>query len=91
MTEQQHSEHPGDASRYEVVVNGERFDVPDATVSFEQVVTFAYPDKESDPGYTFVVTYRKAAAPREGSLAEGGRVEIKHRGTVFNVTFTRLS
>jgi hypothetical protein len=35
------------------------------------------------------MTYRHAASkPHAGELAEGGAVEVKHHGTIFNVTKT---
>lgn len=84
-------EKPGNPSRYEIVVNGQVQEVPSATVTFEQVVALAFPEHAGNTDLTFVITYRKADSPKEGSLAEGGAVQVKHRGTIFNVTFTRRS
>lgn len=90
-THPEHPEHPDNPSRYEVIVNGQTAEVPAAMVTFNDIVAIAFPDKVGNPDLTFVIIYRKAEEPREGSLAEGGSVEVKHRGTVFNVTFTRRS
>ena len=76
---------------YEIVVNGQAKAVPDATVTYIEIAGLAFPDKVGDPNLTFVITYRKAELPHEGSLAESGTVEVKHKGTIFNVTFTRRS
>jgi hypothetical protein len=76
---------------YEIVVNGQSKVVASATVTYIEIAGLAFPDKVGDPNLTFVITYRKAQHPHEGSLAEGGEVEVKHKGTIFNVTFTRRS
>lgn len=76
---------------YGIVVNGQAKVVPSATVTYIEIAGLAFPDKVGDPNLTFVITYRKAEQPHEGSLAEGGTVEVKHKGTIFNVTFTRRS
>jgi hypothetical protein len=87
------AEASGEASghEYEIVVNGQSKVVASATVTYIEIVGLAFPDKVGDPNLTFVITYRKAQHPHEGSLAEGGTVEVKHKGTIFNVTFTRRS
>jgi hypothetical protein len=79
------------AKSYVVIVNGQEKLVPSTTVTFAEIVVLAFPDKAGDANLTYVVTYRKAEKPKEGTLAEGGTIEIKHRGTIFNVTFTRKS
>lgn len=76
---------------YEIVVNGQLGTLRSATATYPEIVALAFPDKAGDPNLTFVITYRKAHQPHEGSLAEGGTVEVKHKGTIFNVTFTRRS
>lgn len=89
MTEDQPNEKH--EKLYEIVVNGQARSVDDQTVTFEDVVKIAFPEKAHNPEFTFVVTYRKAHKPKEGSLAERGSVEVKKSGTIFNVTHTRLS
>lgn len=75
---------------YEIVVNGERQEVPDQHVTFEEVVKLAFP---TPPGADtiFTVTYRGAKKPKEGSLKAGGKVEIHKQGAIFNVTPTTKS
>ncbi|KTR95830.1 hypothetical protein NS220_04545 [Microbacterium testaceum] len=85
------SKKPDNPSTYEIVVNGQLKEVPAATVTYASVGAIAFPEHAGNGDITFVITYRKAHEPKEGSLTEGGTVEVKHRGTVFNVTFTRRS
>jgi hypothetical protein len=73
---------------YEIAVNGRPHLVSEASVTFEQVVAIAFPGVP-EPDTIFSMTYRHAAsAPHAGELAAGGRVEVKHKGTSFNVTRT---
>jgi hypothetical protein len=73
---------------YEIVINGDPFNVTAPHVTFEQVVALAYPGPHQ-PNTVFSMTYRRAAsAPHAGELAAGGSVEVKHNGTTFNVTPT---
>jgi len=84
---------PGDHSHdkeYTIVINGTEHTLPEATITYEQLVTLAYPSPPS-PDTRFTVTFRKAAVPHEGSLSEGMSVEVKHRGTIFNVKATGKS
>ena len=76
---------------FELVVNGQQHEVLSKYVTFEEIVAIAFPDKAKDPNVTFVVLFRKAHEPKEGTLAPGGSVEIKKEGTIFNVTFTNKS
>lgn len=74
-----------------IVVNGTEYPVESTTVSYEQLVSLAYPTPPG-PDIYFNVTYRKAKEPNhEGSLAPGHSVEVKKKGTIFNVTPTNKS
>jgi hypothetical protein len=75
---------------YEIIVNGQQEIVTDKTVTYEQVVAFAYPTRPSADA-VFTVTYRGAQAPKEGSLKPGATVEVKKEGAIFNVTPTTKS
>ena len=75
---------------YTIVVNAEEKTVEDATVSFDEVTTLAYPTPPY-PQTLYNVTYRNAHKPKEGTLAEGQSVEVKKNGTVFNVKATDKS
>lgn len=75
----------------ELTVNGQRKEISSTEVSFDEAVTLAFPDKVDDPNLTFVVLFRKAADPKEGTLPEGGKITVKPKGTIVNVTFTNKS
>ncbi|WP_018240833.1 multiubiquitin domain-containing protein [Ensifer sp. BR816] len=73
---------------FEIVVNSRLRTVDERTVTFEQVVQLAFPGQH-EPNVVFSMTYRHAAsAPHAGELGAGGSVDVKKKGTVFNVTRT---
>lgn len=74
-----------------VIVNGQEKTVSSRTLTYQEVTQIAFPDKVDTPEITFVVLYRKAKQPKEGSLVQGASVEVKKEGTIFNVTFTNRS
>jgi hypothetical protein len=62
--------------------------VPEREVTFEQIVQLAFPGSH-EPNVVFSMTFRHAASkPHSGELSAGGVVEVKKKGTVFNVTKT---
>jgi hypothetical protein len=76
---------------YEIIVNARPRTVHDEDVMFEQVVQLAFPGPHG-PTIVFSMTYRHAASkPHAGELAPGGIVEVKKKGTIFNVTKTDKS
>lgn len=76
---------------YEIVVNGEHATVRDERVTFEEVVAIAYPTPPS-PDAAFTVTYRNAKGRvHEGEIAPGEWVDVKKKGTAFDVTPTGKS
>ncbi len=82
---------PRPALKYEITINGRAYilDAPRAT--FEQIVKLAFPEPPG-PNIEFSMTYRHAASkPHAGDLYAGGAVEVKPKGTVFNVTPTDKS
>lgn len=73
---------------YEILVNSRPKTVHNRTVTFEQVVQLAFPGHH-DPNVVFSMTYRHAASvPHAGELGSGGSVDVKKKGTIFNVTRT---
>jgi Multiubiquitin len=87
---------PGDAQRegrassksFEITVNSRPREVEAQTVLFEQVVQLAFPGQH-EINVVFSMTYRHAASmPHAGELGAGGSIEVKKKGTVFNVTRT---
>lgn len=86
MSEIEKTDHE---KEYVIVVNGEKRVVDDDTVTFEQLVTLAYPSQSSSSDFT--ITFRGAQKPKEGSLKPGGAVRVKKEGAIFNVTSTTKS
>ncbi len=73
---------------FEIIVNARPRIVADCHVTFGQVVQLAFPGS-TEPNVVFSVTYRHAASlPHAGELGAGGSVEVKKKGTIFNVTKT---
>lgn len=67
---------------YKVIVNLETKEVPDQTVTFDEILRLAFSDKADDLNITFKVTFRKAEGERhEGAMVEGDSVKIKQNGT----------
>lgn len=80
---------PRPVKGYVIVVNSRDEQIPDERVTFEQVVQFAFPGAPVESNVRYSMTYRHAASrPHAGELAEGGSVEVKYQGTIFNVTKT---
>jgi Multiubiquitin len=73
---------------FEIVVNARPRTVSARTVTFEQIVQLAFPGHHQ-PNVVFSMTYRHAAStPHAGELGAGGSVDVKKKGTIFNVTRT---
>lgn len=82
---------PKPVQTYEIKINGRTRTVNDETVTFEQVVALAFPGPHG-PNIVFSMTYRHASSkPHAGELGPGGSVEVKKKGTIFNVTKTDKS
>jgi hypothetical protein len=82
---------PKPVTDYEIIVNARPRIVHEEDVTFEQVVSFAFPGPHG-PNIMFSVTYRHAdSKPHAGELGAGGVVEVKKKGTIFNVTKTDKS
>lgn len=79
---------PKPVKNYEITVNARSKIVDHQRVTFEEVVRIAFPDVH-DPNIRFSMTYRHAQSePHAGELGPGGAVEVKRKGTIFNVTKT---
>ena len=73
---------------FEMTVNARPRTINARTVTFEQIVQLAFPGQHA-PKVVFSMTYRHAASsPHAGELGAGGSVDVKKKGTVFNVTRT---
>lgn len=79
---------PKPPKTFEIIVNSRPRVVEAQQVTFEQVVQLAFPGPH-ETNVVFSMTYRHAASmPHAGELGAGGSVEVKKKGTVFNVTRT---
>lgn len=79
---------PKPPSIFEIIVNSRPRTLNARTVTFEQIVQLAFPGQH-EPNVVFSMTYRHAAStPHAGELGAGGSVDVKKKGTVFNVTRT---
>ena len=79
---------PKPVTTYEVIINARPKLFNHQRVTFEEVVTTAFPDVRG-PNIRFSMTYRHAESnPHAGDLGPGGAVEVKPKGTIFNVTKT---
>lgn len=80
---------PKPSNVIEIIVNARPRIVDDRHVTFEQVVQLAFPGCQHEPNAVFSMTYRHVASkPHAGELGPGGSVEVKTKGTIFNVTKT---
>lgn len=74
---------------YLIIVNSREETVDNKRVTFEQIVQLSHPNAPPDTNVRFSMTYRDAASkPHAGELGEGGSVDVKKKGTIFNVTRT---
>lgn len=80
---------PRPTKGYVIIVNSRDETVNDKRVTFEQVVQLSHPNAPPEANVIFSMTYRNAASkPHAGELSEGGSIEVKKQGTIFNVTRT---
>lgn len=81
-----------DKDEFRIIVNGTEHTVTQATLTFAELVKIAFPNQAPDPNVVFSITFEHAdSKPHQGTLAEGGKVTVKKRGTVFDVTSTNRS
>jgi hypothetical protein len=71
-----------------IIVNGRPKKWTEETISFEAVVTVAFPDAQPNPNTIYTVTFKKGGD--QGSLVAAGSVSVKP-GMIFNVTATDKS
>jgi len=74
------------------VVNGTEHTSANDVLTFDQIVETAFPGHPTNPDLVFSITFEKAETkPHQGTLAAGGKVTIKKKGTEFDVTQTNRS
>lgn len=77
---------------FTVVINGSEHAVPSEVLTFDAIVEIAFPGHPVDQNMIFSVTFDHAQSkPHQGTLATGGSVTIKKKGTEFDVTQTNRS
>jgi hypothetical protein len=78
---------------FEVAINGTEILLDHKSVSYEELGELAFPGH--DPAAMFTVTYRHAASSHggnaNGTLVAGESVEVRKKGTTFNVRLTTRS
>jgi hypothetical protein len=83
--------HSGLPKTYKIYVNGQEKTVTTKKVTFEQIVTLAFPNPPSGENILFTVGYEDGPHVNPmGSLMPGGKVKVKD-GMIFNVTPTDKS
>jgi hypothetical protein len=74
-----------------IVVNTRKHEVPkNHMISFEEVVTLAYPEPPTGQNVGFTVLYQRGQGNKDGTLVAGQTVKVKD-GMIFDVTPTDLS
>lgn len=87
----QDNEHFYSQKIFEIVVNAQRKEVVETSLSFDEVVKLAYSIPPDGQNIMFTITYRKGPKQNpKGSLLEGQTVRIKN-GMIFDVTPTDRS
>jgi hypothetical protein len=87
----QHPDTPDQKKSVQIMVNGIPQDWPKDDITFDQVVTFAYPDHAQHPEITYSVKFTRGHGNKpEGVLAPGGSVQVKD-GMSFTVSRTGQS
>jgi hypothetical protein len=85
---EQKPDSPGNSDDRTIIVNGRPKKWAAETITFEQVVSLAFPEASPNPNTVYTVTYKKGGD--QGSLVAGGSIAVKP-GTIFNVTATDKS
>jgi len=74
-----------------IIVNGTPHEVEKDDLTYDEVVTLAFPDFPQHPERTYSVTYQRGHGNKpEGILSPGGSVKVKE-GMIFYVKHTGQS
>jgi hypothetical protein len=73
-----------------IYVNTSPHAVEKDEISFDEVVTLAYPTPPPGGNISFTVLYQRAHGNKDGTLVTGQTVKVKD-GMIFDVTPTDLS
>jgi hypothetical protein len=80
---------PGQNRTVTIIVNGRPREVTGKSISYEEIVTLAFPDDAANQDNDFTVAYANPHG-KDGELVTGQEVHVKD-GMVFNVTKTNRS
>lgn len=89
MSNSHNDQAPGQNKVVQIIVNGRSREVIGKKISYEEVVTLAFPDDPSNQDVDFTVAYANPHG-RDGELVATQEVQVKE-GMVFNVTKTNRS
>ncbi len=74
-----------------IIINGSQFNVEKDDISYNEVVTLAFPDFPQHPERTYSVTYERGQGNKPaGILSPGGSVKVKNE-MIFYVKHTGQS
>lgn len=74
-----------------IIVNASQFNVEKDDISYNEVVTLAFPDFPAHPERSYSVTYERGQGNKpSGILSPGGNVKVKD-GMIFYVKHTGQS
>ncbi len=74
-----------------IIINGTPHEVEKDELTYNEVVTLAFPDFPQHPERTYSVTYQRGHGSKpEGILSPGGSVKVKE-GMIFYVKHTGQS
>jgi len=74
-----------------IIVNGTLYEVEKDEITYEEVVTLAFPDFPQHPEINYSVKYRRGHGNKpEGILSPGGTVKVKDE-MIFDVSATGQS
>lgn len=74
---------------FTIYINTREFKVHEKSVTYEELVSLAYPGEAPTPDKVYEITYSSDHGP-DGKVGVGGTVKLKE-GMVFNVGITNRS
>ncbi|MBA3665826.1 MAG: multiubiquitin domain-containing protein [Bacteroidetes bacterium] len=84
-------EEEKDRKKVTIIVNGTPHEEEKNEITYNEVVTLAFPDFPQHPERTYSVTYERGQGEKpEGILSPGGSVKVKD-GMIFKVKHTGQS
>jgi len=76
---------------YTIIINGKDYSTEKKKITFEEIVTIAFGNYDSNLNIAYTVTYSKGPGKKtKGQMVKGDKVNIKN-GMIFNATRTNKS